>query len=75
MRAERELMRGAGPVAVLKLLGEGPMYGYQLGEALARRSAGVPYVESSGVIVMTGRGRESAVCRSMSTPSMSSVSA
>ena len=41
MRAERELMRGAGPVAVLKLLGEGPMYGYQLGEALARRSAGV----------------------------------
>ena len=41
MRAERELMRGAGPVAVLKLLESGPMYGYQLGEALARRSAGV----------------------------------
>ena len=41
MRAERELMRGAGPVAVLKLLETGPMYGYQLGEALARRSAGV----------------------------------
>lgn len=41
MRAERELMRGAGPVAVLKLLSDGPMYGYQLGEALARRSAGV----------------------------------
>jgi PadR family transcriptional regulator, regulatory protein PadR len=41
MRAERELMRGAGPVAVLKLLEAGPMYGYELGEALARRSAGV----------------------------------
>ncbi|MBY0308964.1 MAG: PadR family transcriptional regulator [Phycisphaerales bacterium] len=41
MRAERELMRGAGPVAVMKLLEAGPMYGYQLGEALARRSAGV----------------------------------
>lgn len=41
MRIERELMRGAGPVAVLKLLGGGPMYGYQLGEALARRSEGV----------------------------------
>ncbi|MFT3685902.1 MAG: PadR family transcriptional regulator [Phycisphaerales bacterium] len=41
MRAERELMRGAGPVAVMKLLESGPMYGYQLGEALARRSAGV----------------------------------
>jgi PadR family transcriptional regulator PadR len=41
MRAERELMRGAGPVAVMKLLEAGPMYGYQLGEALARRSEGV----------------------------------
>ncbi|HZW06666.1 MAG TPA: PadR family transcriptional regulator [Phycisphaerales bacterium] len=41
MRIERELMRGAGPVAVLKLLADGPMYGYQLGEALARRSEGV----------------------------------
>lgn len=41
MRAERELMRGAGPVAVLKLLQSGPMYGYELTEALARRSEGV----------------------------------
>lgn len=41
MRAERELMRGAGPVAVLKLLEAGPMYGYQLGDALAKRSCGV----------------------------------
>ena len=30
MRVERELMRGAGPVAVLKLLERFPMYGYEL---------------------------------------------
>lgn len=41
MRIERELMRGAGPVAVLKLLQRGEMYGYELVEALARRSEGV----------------------------------
>jgi PadR family transcriptional regulator PadR len=41
MRVERELMRGAGPVAVLKLLDAGEMYGYELVEALDRRSEGV----------------------------------
>lgn len=41
MRIERELMRGAGPVAVLKLLHRGEMYGYQLVEALSRHSGGV----------------------------------
>lgn len=41
MRIERELMRGAGPVAILKLLERGEMYGYQLVEALSRRSDGV----------------------------------
>ena len=41
MRIERELMRGAGPVAVLKLLERREMYGYELVEALARRSEGV----------------------------------
>jgi len=41
MRIERELMRGAGPVAVLKLLERGEMYGYELVEALSRRSAGI----------------------------------
>ena len=40
-RVERELMRGAGPVAVLQLLAAREMYGYQLVEALARRSDGV----------------------------------
>lgn len=41
MRIERELMRGAGPIAVLKLLSRGEMYGYQLVEALNRQTAGV----------------------------------
>ena len=41
MRVERELMRGAGPVAVFKLLDAGEMYGYELVEALDRRSSGV----------------------------------
>ena len=41
MRVERELMRGAGPVAVLKLLERGEMYGYELVEALDNRTDGV----------------------------------
>ncbi len=41
MRVEREMMRGAGPVAVLKLLESGAKYGYELVEALAERSDGV----------------------------------
>ena len=41
MRVERELMRGAGPVAVLKLLERGEMYGYALVEALSKRTDGV----------------------------------
>jgi len=41
MRIERELMRGAGPVAVLKLLESGSKYGYELVESLARASDGV----------------------------------
>ncbi|MGP1272085.1 MAG: PadR family transcriptional regulator [Phycisphaerales bacterium] len=41
MKIERELMRGAGPTAVLKLLERGEMYGYQLIEALDQRSDGV----------------------------------
>lgn len=41
MRVERELMRGAGPLAVLKLLQRGEMYGYELVEALDRQTNGV----------------------------------
>ena len=40
MKIERELMRGAGPVAVLKLLNRREMYGYELVETLAERTQG-----------------------------------
>src|SRR3954465_1490563 len=41
MKVERELMRGAGPVAVLRLLEGGERYGYDLVQLLEERSAGV----------------------------------
>ncbi|HLO40861.1 MAG TPA: helix-turn-helix transcriptional regulator [Phycisphaerales bacterium] len=41
MRIEQQLMRGAGPVAILKLLHGGEMYGYELIKALDDQSEGV----------------------------------
>ena len=41
MKIETELMRGAGPMAVLKLLESGEMYGYELVEALSTQSDGI----------------------------------
>jgi PadR family transcriptional regulator PadR len=41
MRIERELMRGAGPLAVLQLLERREMYGYELVEALSEQTDGV----------------------------------
>jgi PadR family transcriptional regulator, regulatory protein PadR len=41
MRIERELMRGAGPLAVMSLLEGGERYGYELVQLLERRSEGV----------------------------------
>jgi PadR family transcriptional regulator PadR len=41
MRIERELMRGAGPVAVMQLLQEGEKYGYELVKRLEKQSKGV----------------------------------
>lgn len=41
MRIERELMRGAGPTAVLGLLAQREMYGYELVVALQERTRGV----------------------------------
>lgn len=41
MRVERELMRGAGPVAVLKLLETEPKYGYELLTSIKERSGGI----------------------------------
>jgi len=41
MHPDRELMRSAGPLALLKLLERREMYGYELVEALAQRSEGL----------------------------------
>jgi PadR family transcriptional regulator PadR len=41
LKVERDLIRGAGPVAVLQLLKLREMYGYELVEALSRRTDGV----------------------------------
>lgn len=41
MKLEREMMRGAGPTAVMQLLVSGEMYGYEIVEALTKRSDGV----------------------------------
>lgn len=41
MRVERELMRGAGPAAILRLLESGEKYGYELIKLLERQSDGV----------------------------------
>src|SRR5688572_4022232 len=41
MRIERELMRGAGPAAVLRLLEGGEKYAYELVKMLERQSGGV----------------------------------
>jgi PadR family transcriptional regulator PadR len=41
VRIERELMRGAGPVAVLRLLEPGEKYGYELIKMLDRQTDGV----------------------------------
>ena len=41
MRVERELMRGAGPTAVMQLLASRERYGYELVEALAKETGGV----------------------------------
>ena len=41
MKLEREMMRGAGPTAVLQLLADGEMYGYEIVESLATKSKGV----------------------------------
>ena len=41
MRIEKELMRGAGPAAVLMLLESGERYGYELVQLLDKQSSGV----------------------------------
>lgn len=70
-KIDRELMRGAGPVSVLKLLSVNEMYGYELVQALAAQSEGVlemgqstlyPMLynlEAKGLIVASWRKMES----------------
>jgi PadR family transcriptional regulator PadR len=41
MRIEKELMRGAGPAAVMMLLESGEKYGYELVQLLDSQSSGV----------------------------------
>lgn len=41
MRIQESWMRGAGPLAVLKLLEEREMYGYELAEELDKTSDGI----------------------------------
>ncbi len=41
MKLEREMMRGAGPTAVMQLLSAGEMYGYEIVETLTTQSRGV----------------------------------
>ncbi|MDA7859487.1 PadR family transcriptional regulator, partial [Mariniblastus sp.] len=41
MKLEREMMRGAGPTAVMHLLSGDEMYGYEIVERLGKESAGV----------------------------------
>lgn len=47
MKFERELLKGVAPVVVLEILSRGAMYGYELSEAIAKRS---------GNILTLGRG-------------------
>ena len=51
-KIDRELMRGAGPVAVLNLLSKGEMYGYELIQALTRDSDGVLEIRQSTLYPM-----------------------
>ena len=41
MKIERELMRGAGPTALLQLLSSGEKYGYELVVAISQQTKGV----------------------------------
>lgn len=41
MKLEREMMRGAGPTAVMQLLADREMYGYELVETLGSKSKGI----------------------------------
>ena len=41
MKFESQLLKGVAPVVVLEILSRGPMYGYELGRAIAQRSENI----------------------------------
>lgn len=41
MKIERELLKGAAPLAVLQVLSRGALYGYELGQAIEQKSGGI----------------------------------
>ena len=41
MKFERELLKGVAPVVVLEILSRGQMYGYELSQAIEKRSGNV----------------------------------
>jgi PadR family transcriptional regulator PadR len=41
MKFESQLLKGVAPVVVLEVLSRGPMYGYELSQAIEQRSAEV----------------------------------
>jgi len=47
MKFESQLLKGIAPVVVLEILSRGPMYGYELGQAIEQRS---------GQILTLGKG-------------------
>jgi PadR family transcriptional regulator PadR len=47
MKFESQLLKGIAPVVVLEILSRGPMYGYELSQAIEQRS---------GDVLMLGKG-------------------
>ena len=41
MKFESQLLKGIAPVVVLKILSRGPMYGYELSQAIEQRSGDI----------------------------------
>jgi PadR family transcriptional regulator PadR len=41
MKFESQLLKGVAPVVVLEILSRGPMYGYELSQAIERRSGDI----------------------------------
>lgn len=71
MKLEREWMRGAAPLAVLTLLKDREMYGYELVEALDRGSGGILAMGHSSVypLLYNLEGRGFVTTKTQTAPS------